>query len=332
MGDESLLQLNERANQAAAAASSIDFGDVFNMLAWGILFLILIVQLIRSIRLVPTKSAFVVERLGKYSRTLGPGFHALFPFIDKVCYIQNLKETTIDVPPQVCFTKDNVKVVVDGVMYVMVNDAERASYGVVDYYQASVELAQTTIRSVVGQLELDRTFKERSHISARVVDVLSEAGQAWGVNVLRYEIKNITPPRSVQDAMEKQVTAERQKRAVIAESEGFMLSRINRSEGVKMEMINQSEGERQRVINEAEGKAAGILEVAKATAISIEKIGKSLSSENGADALYLQLSQKYLQNFAHVAKQENKVVIPADVTDMQAMLAQFANMRPESKK
>ncbi len=308
-------------------STSFDFWTVFNVVVWGILFLFLIIQLVRSIRLVPTKSAYVVERLGRYSRTLGPGFHVLFPFIDKVRYIQNLKETTIDVPPQVCFTKDNVKVVVDGVMYVVVHDAERASYGVIDYFVAATELAQTTTRSIVGLLDLDRTFKEREHISSRVVEVLSGVGQSWGVNVLRYEIKNIAPPKSVQEAMEKQVTAERQKRATISESEGFMQSRINRSEGVKIEMVNQSDGERQRVINEAEGKAAGILEVAKATAASIEKIGQSLAGENGADALYLQLSLKYLQNFALIAKSENKVVIPADVTDMKAMLAQFEDLK-----
>ncbi|MDH5561396.1 MAG: paraslipin [Deltaproteobacteria bacterium] len=308
-------------------SGTTSFWSIFNLIVWGILFLILIIQLIRSIRVVPNKSAYVVERLGRYDRTLGPGFHALFPFIDKVKYIQNLKETTIDVPPQVCFTKDNVKVVVDGVMYVEVHDAEKASYGVVDYFVAASELAQTTTRSIVGLLELDRTFKERNHISSRVVEVLSEAGQSWGVNVLRYEIKNISPPKSVQEAMEKQVSAERQKRATIAESEGFMQSRINRSEGVKIEMINQSDGECQRVINEAEGKAAGILDVAKATASSIEKIGQSLAGENGADALYLQLSQKYLQNFALMAKGENKVVIPADVTDMKAMLSQFTNLK-----
>jgi len=309
----------------------MNYGSIFNLVIWGLLFLILMVQLIRSMRLVPTKSAYVVERLGRYHRTLGPGFHALLPFLERVTYIQNLKETTVDVPPQVCFTKDNVKVIVDGVMYVEVSDAERASYGVVDYYVAATELAQTTIRSVVGRLELDRTFEERAHISSRVVQVLSEVGQVWGVTVLRYEIKNIAPPKSVQTAMEKQVAAERQKRAIIAESEGKMQSQINRSEGVKMEMINQSDGERLQIINEAEGKAAGILQVAKATAASIEKIGQALAGANGADALYLQLSQKYLAHFANVAKTQNRVVIPADITDMQTMLSQFADLKPEGK-
>jgi len=303
--------------------NNINFGTIFNLLVWGLLFITLMIQIIRSIRLVPTKSAYVVERLGRYNRTLGPGFHALLPFIDRVRYIQNLKETTVDVPPQICFTKDNVNVTVDGVMYVIVDDAEKASYGVVDYYVAASELAQTTIRSVVGLLDLDRTFEERVNISARVVQVLNAAGAAWGISVLRYEIKNISPPKSVQTAMEKQVAAERQKRAIIAESEGKMQSAINRSEGVKMGMINQSEGERQQSINEADGKAAGILEVAKATAISIEKLGQSLSSEKGADALYLQLSTKYLTHFANVAKAENRVIIPVDVTDMKSMLAQF---------
>ena len=324
------IQLSPQSMQVEEAFN-FDFGATFNVIVWGLLFIILMIQLIRSIRLVPTKSSYIVERLGKYHRTLGPGFHALFPFLDRVAYIQNLKETTIDVPPQLCFTKDNVNVMVDGVMYVMVTDPEKASYGVVDYYTAATELAQTTTRSVIGLMELDRTFEERQHLSARVVQVLTEAGQSWGVSVLRYEIKNIMPPKSVRESMEKQVSAEREKRAVIAESEGIMLSRINRSEGIKMEMINQSDGERQKQINEAEGKAAGILSVATATASSIEQIGISLSEENGADALYLQLSQKYLKQFAQVAKEDNKIVIPADVTDMKSLLAQFSKMNPAAK-
>ncbi|MDT8445805.1 MAG: stomatin-like protein [bacterium] len=304
---------------------------VFNLLVWGGIFIGLLVQLVLSIRLVPTKSAFVVERLGRYHRTLGPGFHALFPFIDKVAYIRNLKETTVDVPPQLCFTKDNVKVIVDGVMYMTVVEPQKASYGVTDYYRAATELAQTTTRSVVGLLDLDRTFEERAHISSRVVAVLNAAGEAWGVNVLRYEIKNISPPASVQAAMEKQVVAERQKRALVAESEGQMQSKINRSEGVKAEMINLSDGERQRSINEAEGKASEILEIAKATALSIEQIGQALSGEHGSESLYLQLGLKYLQSFAQIAKAENKVVIPADLTDMKTLLAQFVALKPEAR-
>ncbi len=287
---------------------------------WAILFFYVIFKFFKAIRIVPTKVAFVIERLGKYHKTLGPGFHALLPFVDKVTFIHNLKEETVDIPPQECFTKDNVKVEVDGVMYIAVIDPEKASYGITDYKMATTQLAQTTVRSVLGTLDLDRCFEERDLISSKVVQVLSEAGMAWGIKVFRYEIQNIIPPNSVKEAMEKQVSAEREKRAVIAESEGAKQSRINKSEGTKMELINQSEGEKAQKINEAEGKAKAIAAIAEATALSIEQVGEQIVAENGAESIKLLVSQKYLTQVGKLAKQDTNVILPTDLTKMEDML------------
>ena len=217
--------------------------DYFVLAVWGVSFLILIVKFFQSIRLVSTQTAHIVERLGKYHKTLEAGFHALIPFVDKVTFVQDLREEAIDVPPQDCFTGDEVKVTVDGVIYISIMDAVKASYGIVDYRYAAVQLAQTTTRSVIGTLALDRTFEERDIISAKVVEVLDAAGETWGIRVHRYEIKNLSPPDTVRNAMEKQVNAERERRAILAASEGDKQSRINRSEGLKRELINRSEGE-----------------------------------------------------------------------------------------
>ncbi len=298
----------------------MDLEQIINMVVWGVLFLTLIIQLVRSIRLVPTKSAYVVERLGKYNRTLAAGFHTLIPFLEQVRYIQTEKEQTIDVPPQECFTKDSVRVEVDGVMYISVNDPMKASYGVTEYRYAAAQLAQTTIRSIIGTIELDRTFEERDMISGRVIEVLSEAGEVWGIQIHRYEIKNIIPPKSVQEAMEKQVSADRERRAVVAESEGKMQARINRSEGLKMELINQSEGEKQRQINEAEGKASEILALARATADSITTVGEAISTEHGEMSFNLQLSQKYLGKVGNLAGSGTDVLLPVDLTRLNDLL------------
>ncbi len=287
--------------------------DTFVMAVWGIIFIIVVVKFFQSIRMVPTKSAHIVERLGKYSKTLDAGLHVLIPFIDKVTYIQDLKEESINVPPQECFSKDEVKVEVDGVIYISVIDAVMASYGITNYRYAAVQLTQTTTRSVIGTLDLDRTFEERDVISAKVVEVLDAAGQTWGIRVHRYEIKNISPPDSVKNSMEKQVTAERERRAILARSEGDKQSRINRSEGLKTELINRSEGEMQRRINEAEGKAAEILEIAKATAGSISKIAVVVNSPGGKHALNLQLAEQYLRSIKGLSN--SKVVLPANLTD-----------------
>jgi regulator of protease activity HflC (stomatin/prohibitin superfamily) len=259
-----------------------------------------------------------VERLGKYHKTLEPGFHALIPFFDKVTFIQDLKEESIDVPPQDCFSKDEVNVTVDGVIYISVTDPVKASYGITDYRYAAVQLAQTTTRSVIGTLELDRTFEERDVISAKVVEVLDAAGMTWGIRVHRYEIKNIIPPETVKNAMEKQVNAEREKRAILAKSEGDKQSRINRSEGLKMELVNISEGEKQRRINEAEGHAAEITAIAGATAESIEKIAAVVSEQGGKRAMNLQLGEEYLAAMAGLT--DSKVILPANLADFKSWM------------
>lgn len=294
--------------------------NLFNLIVWGILFLILVVKFFRSIRLVPTKSAYIVERLGRYSKTLGPGFHALVPFVDRVAFIRDLKEKTVDVPSQECFTRDEVKVEVDGVIYISVTDPVKASYGVTDYSFAAMQLAQTTTRSVIGTLELDRTFEERDLISSRVVEVLEKAGEIWGIRVHRYEIKNLSPPPTVKEAMEKQVTAERNRRAIVAKSEGDKQSRINTSEGRKLELINRSEGEMQKRINEARGQAEEVQAIAEATAQSIEKIAAAISVPGGESSVRLQLAEKYLKNLRALGKEGTNVILPADLTNMSALL------------
>lgn len=301
--------------------STQTLGSLFNLFFWGFVFFTVVYKFIASIRLVPTKKAYIVERLGKYHKTLGAGFHALIPFIDRVTYIQDLKEHTIDVPPQDCFTKDEVKVVVDGVIYMSVIDATKASYGVTDYVFAAIELAQTTTRSVIGTLDLDKTFEERDLISAKVVQVLNHSGDAWGIRVHRYEIKNISPPHSVQASMEKQVNAEREKRAILATSEGEKQARINRSEGRMKEMINLSEGQMHRQINEAQGKAEEILMIASATAASIEKIGQVLASPGGKEAFDLKLKEKYLASMDELADQDVEVVIPGSLNQYDSWLS-----------
>lgn len=269
----------------------------------------------------PTKSAYIVERLGKYRCTLEAGFHLLLPFIDRVAFIQDLKEETIEVPPQECFSKDEVNVEVDGVIYIQVIDAIKASYGITDYRFAAMQLAQTTTRSVIGTLELDRTFEERDIISAKVVEVLDKAGESWGIRVHRYEIKNITPPITVRNAMEMQVNAERERRAILAKSLGDRASRINRSEGQMTELINLSEGEKQRRINSAEGKAAEILAIAQATGDSISKLAAAIEQPGGQQALDMQLSEQYLQQMKGLSQASTKVILPANLLDFKQWLA-----------
>ena len=293
---------------------------IFSVAVWVVLFGIVLFQVLRSVRIVPTQRNLVVERLGRYLKTLGPGFHLLFPFIDHVTAEIDLREQSIDVPPQDCFSKDEVKVEVDAIMYLSVTDAFKAAYGIVNYRFAATQLAQTTTRSVVGTLLLDQLFEERDMISAKVVETINGAGELWGIRVLRYEIKNIVPPKTVQGAMEKQVNAEREKRAMISRSEGDKQSRINRSEGIKSEMINLSEGQMQRMVNEAEGQAAEILEVARATAGSIMKVGASIASSGGDSAVKLDLAQKYLGALQRGARKETQVILPADLSNLESLL------------
>lgn len=289
--------------------------DLAVMVIWGLIFAIFVIKLFQSIRLVPTKSAYIVERLGKYHSTLDAGFHTLIPFVDKVAYIHDLKEETIDVPPQECFSSDEVNVEVDGVIYISVTDPVKASYGITDYRYAAIQLAQTTTRSVIGTLDLDRTFEERDVISAKVVEVLDQAGAMWGIRVHRYEIKNITPPETVKNAMEMQVNAERERRALLAKSEGDKQSKINRSEGIKAETVNRSEGEMQRRINEAEGKAEEILTLSRATAESIERLATVIAAPGGHNALRMQLGEQYMKQLDGLSHKSSRVVLPGNMVD-----------------
>ena len=294
--------------------------DLVGQIILGIFCLFFIYKLARSVRLVPTQSAYIVERLGKYKTTLEAGLHLLIPFLDRVVFIQDLKEHTISVPPQECFTQDNVRVEVDGVIYISVVNAVNASYGITDFRFASTQLAQTTTRSVIGTIDLDRTFEERNLISSRVLEVLSDVEESWGIKVHRYEVKNIVTPETIKNAMEQQMTAERDRRALIYKSEGEKQSRINRSEGLKTEMINKSEGEKQRRINEAEGKANEIEAIAIATAKSLEKLAVAISSDGGEDAVRLRLSQEYLDQISRLAKSKTNILIPADLTKLDDLL------------
>jgi len=286
-----------------------------------ILFLIFIlVSVFKCMVIVPQKNAYIVERLGRYSRTLSAGMHLLLPFIDVIRYKQNLKEIALDVDKQQCVTKDNIIVEIDGILYLMVTDPVKASYGIEDYLFACSQLAQTTMRSEVGKLELDRTFEERASINSAICDVVDKASDPWGVKVIRYEIKTITPPTSVLDAMEKQMRAEREKRATIAESEGERQSKINRADGEKQEAIAKSEGEKARRINEAEGHAAEIRLVAEATAQGIRTIAAALQEPGGQDAMRQKLAEQYIAEFGKLAQQSNSMILPANVADIASMV------------
>lgn len=280
-----------------------------------------VVAIFKTARVVPQREAYVVERLGKYSSTLTAGFHILIPFVDRVAYRHTLKEQAIDVAKQTCITKDNISVDVDGVLYLQVVDARMASYGIDDYVYASMQLAQTTLRSVLGKIELDQTFEERDTINARVVEVLDAATQPWGVKVLRYEISNITPPPTVTDALEKQMRAERQRRAVVAESEGEKQAKINISLGEKAEIINLSEAQKQKQINEAEGKAREIALIAVATAEGIRKIAESINAPGGKEAVSLRIAEQYVREFGHLAKSSTTLIIPAELADIGSAVA-----------
>lgn len=280
-----------------------------------------VTMLFMSAVIVPQRSAFIVERLGKYSSTLEAGFHILMPFIDRVAYRRTLKETPIDVPPQQCITKDNITVDVDGILYLQVMDPVKASYGIDNYLWASTQLAQTTMRSEIGKLDLDAIFEVRDSINAAICGAVDKASDPWGIKVTRYEIKSITPPRTIRDAMEKQMRAEREKRAMIAESEGERQARINRADGEKQEAIAKSEGEKMRRINEAEGRAQEIQLVAQATARGIGAIAQSISAnEGGVDAVNLRLAEQYLGEFGKLAKEGTTMVLPSNLTDIASVL------------
>jgi regulator of protease activity HflC (stomatin/prohibitin superfamily) len=285
-----------------------------------ILVFIVLIVIAKTAIVVPQQSAFVVERLGRYRATLGAGFHILLPFVDTIRYRHSLKEIAVDIPAQVCITRDNVQVGVDGVLYLKVLNPERASYGITDYMFAISQLAQTTLRSEVGKIDLDKTFEERTNINTSVVSELDKASESWGVKVLRYEIKNITPPHDVLAAMEKQMRAEREKRAVILTSEGTRDAAINNAEGVKQEVIKASEARKQQQINEAEGQASAIMAVATATAEGIRRVAEAIKLPGGYEAVQLRVAEQYIGQFGELAKESNTVVIPANVADVASMI------------
>jgi regulator of protease activity HflC (stomatin/prohibitin superfamily) len=275
---------------------------------------------------VPQQSAYVVERLGKYSSTLNAGLHILVPFIDVIRYRHSLKELALDIAEQICITKDNVQVGVDGVLYIKVLDAERASYGITDFRFAISQLAQTTLRSEIGKIDLDRTFEERSTINVSVVNELDKASAPWGVKVMRYEIKNINPPQDVVNAMEKQMRAEREKRAVVLNSEGQRDAAINEAEGEKQQVIKASEAKRQQQINEAEGQAQAILAIATATSEGIRKVAEAIQNPGGYEAVQLRVAEQYIGEFGELAKASNTLVLPASVSDVGSMIALAMNV------
>ena len=295
--------------------------ESFGQFGWLFLLAVLvIIVLIKTAVVVPNQSAYVVERLGKFHKVLYAGFHLLLPFVDVVAYKRSLKEQVLDVPKQTCITRDNVSVDIDGVLYLQVITPEKSAYGISDYEWGAIQLAQTSLRSVIGKLELDKTFEERTRINQEVVEALDAATAPWGVKVLRYEIRDITPPATVMEAMEKQMRAEREKRATIAESEGEMQSQINRAEGAKAAAIAQSEGQKQATINQAEGEAAQTRTVATATAEGLRIVGDQLGND-GVAAAQLRLAEAYINEFGKLAKTGNSMIIPADVADAAGMVA-----------
>lgn len=294
---------------------------VVGLIVVGAIVLLVVVVLFKTAVIVPQQSAYVIERLGRYSRTLQAGFHILMPFLDTVAYKHTLKEQAIDISEQLCITRDNVQVGVDGVLYLQVLEPRQASYGITNYIFAISQLAQTTLRSEVGKIDLDRTFEERSSINRLIVNELDQASAPWGVKVLRYEIRNINPPTDVLNAMEKQMRAEREKRAVILSSEGERDAKINEAEGEKQRVIKESEATRTQQINEAQGEAEAILAVATASAEGITWIGQSVSGDGGMDAMRLRVAEQYIAQFGQIAKEGNTLVVPANLSDLSSMLA-----------
>jgi len=315
--------LNQK-NKNKMAGSSV----TFILIGAIILGFILVASMIK---VVPQRTAIIVERLGKYRATFTAGFQILIPFIDKVRYRHTLKEQAIDVAPQICITRDNIAVEVDGILYLQVLDPQKASYGIDNYRFASVQIAQTTMRSVIGKLELDRTFEERETINVTIVEAVDKASEPWGVKVTRYEVKNISPPQSIRDAMEKQMRAEREKRAIIAESEGAKQAKINVAEGDRQEYILKSEGEKQRRINEAAGRASEIEQVANATANGLRAISLAISEENGLNAVNLRIAEQYLSAFGNLAKQNNTLILPANLTDIASVVATATSVFNETR-
>lgn len=286
-----------------------------------VILIFVIITLFNTVRIVPQQQIWIMERLGKYNRSLEAGLHFVIPFLDIIRFRHSLKEVVLDIPAQVCITKDNVSVSVDGVLFFRVTDAAKASYGISDYIQAVVQIAQTTLRSEIGKIDLDSTFEEREKINSAVIMAIDHATEPWGVKVLRYEIKSIQPPKDIVDAMEKQMRAEREKRAKILESEGDRDSKINRAEGLKQEVIKTSEADKTKQINEAEGRAAAIQSVAIATANGIREIASAMSTSGGTDAAKLRVAEEYIKQMGNIAYDSRAIIVPANVGDPSSMIA-----------
>lgn len=304
-------------------------GGLFVIILLAVFALIIIAK---TAVVVPQQSAYVVERLGRYSGTLQAGFHILVPFMDVIRYRHSLKEAAVDIPAQVCITRDNVQVQVDGVLYLKVLNPERASYGISDYLFAITQLAQTTLRSEVGKIDLDRTFEERTNINTAVVAELDKATEPWGVKVLRYEIKNITPPQDVLAAMEKQMRAEREKRAVILTSEGVRDAAINTAEGDKQQTIKNSEARKTQQINEAEGEAAAIMAVATATAEGIRRVAEASQMAGGAEAIQLRVAEQYIGEFGKVISNADTIILPSNLADIASVITTAMNVVQQNRK
>ena len=294
----------------------ISFGNVTL-----VLFVLALVFVFKTINVVPQQHAWVVERLGKYHATLGPGLNIVIPFVDRIAYKHVLKEIPLDVPPQVCITKDNTQLQVDGILYFQVTDAMRASYGSSNYIAAITQLAQTTLRSVIGRMELDKTFEERDHINTTIVNAIDESAANWGVKVLRYEIKDLTPPAEILHAMQAQITAEREKRALIAASEGRKQEQINIANGEREAQIARSEGDKQAAINRAEGEAAAIVALAEANANALRQVGSAIRDPGGEDAVNLKVAEQYVEAFGKLAKTNNSIIVPANLGDISGLIA-----------
>nr|WP_315249917.1 stomatin-like protein [uncultured Duganella sp.] len=286
-----------------------------------ILFILALVFVFKTINVVPQQHAWVVERLGKYHATLGPGLNIVIPFVDRIAYKHVLKEIPLDVPPQVCITRDNTQLQVDGILYFQITDAMRASYGSSNYIAAITQLAQTTLRSVIGRMELDKTFEEREHINTAIVNAIDESAANWGVKVLRYEIKDLTPPKEILHAMQAQITAEREKRALIAASEGRKQEQINIASGEREAQIARSEGDKQAAINRAQGQAAAIVALAEANASALRQVGAALREPGGDEAMNLKVAEQYVGAFGQLAKTNNSIIIPANLGDMSGLIA-----------
>jgi len=294
----------------------ISFGNVSF-----IIFILALVFVFKTINVVPQQHAWVVERLGKYHATLGPGLNIVIPFVDRIAYKHILKEIPLDVPPQVCITRDNTQLQVDGILYFQITDAMRASYGSSNYIMAITQLAQTTLRSVIGRMELDKTFEERDHINTAIVNAIDESAANWGVKVLRYEIKDLTPPKEILHAMQAQITAEREKRALISASEGRKQEQINIANGEREAQIARSEGDKLAAINRAQGQAAAIVALAEANASALRQVGAAIREPGGEDAVNLKVAEQYVGAFSQLAKTNNSIIVPANLGEMSGLIA-----------